>query len=130
MYRTSKSDLVRLPWGRKVHIGFWVAVLAVAAALAVPARCYCYSLYSGTSVGSDGTIYGWGVTNGTPPQGLSMIHAAAVWTSLTSPHGRSIASGPLGTYTYFANVARVDVSLPFAPNDLGTYTTQSFHGVY
>ena len=81
-------------------------------------------------MGSDGTVYGWGVTDGTPPPGISMTHTAYVWTSLTSPKGRSTASGPLGTYTYFANVVRVDVSLPFDPNDWGTYTTQSFHGVY
>lgn len=130
MYRTSKSDLVRLPWRRKVRIRLWVAVLAVAAALAVPARCYCYSIYSGTSVGSDGTVYGWGVTDGTPPPGYAMTHTAYVWTSLTSPKGRSTASGPPGYYKYAVNVVRVDVSLPFDPTDLGTYTTQCFYGVY
>jgi hypothetical protein len=130
MYRNSKSDLLRLPRRRKVYIGFWVAVLGVAAALAVPARCNCYSIYSGTSVGSDGTIYGWGVTDGTPPPGFSMTHTAYVWTSLTSPKGRWTASSSPGTYTSGINVVQVDVSLPFDPNDLGTYTTQSDHGVW
>jgi hypothetical protein len=126
MYASAKSGLETQAQRRELR----VVLFALAVVLAVPARAYCYSVYSSTSVGSDGTVYGWGVTDGTPPPGYSMTHTAYVWTSLTSPKGRSAASGPSGTYTYGVNYVSVEVSLPFDPTDTGTYTTQSFHGVW
>lgn len=55
-----------------------------------------------------------------------MIHTAYVKTTLTSPHGRTSYSGSISS----ANWVRADVSLAFDPNDLGTYSVLSFHGVY
>ena len=107
-----------------------VVLFALALVLAASARSYCYSVGSGTSVGSDGTVYGWTVTDGTPPPGYSMTHTAYAWTSLTSPKGRWTASGPTGTYTYGVNYVRVEVSLPFDANDLGTYWTEGDSGVW
>jgi hypothetical protein len=100
----------------------FAAILMVSAA---PAS-YSYSLYSGSSVGANGTVYGWGVTDGTPPPGFQMIHTAYVKTTLTSPNGRTAYSGSLSG----SNWRRGDVSLAFDANDLGTYYIQSFHGVY
>jgi hypothetical protein len=59
-----------------------------------------------------------------------MTHTAYAWTSLTSPNGRYVASGPSGTYTTGVNYVKVEVSLPFNANDTGTYTTQSLGGVW
>jgi hypothetical protein len=68
-------------------------------------------IFSGASVGSDGTVYGWGVTNvsGTP----------------TSPNGRHAS----GNYNA-TDCARNDVSLPYDPSDGGTYLVQSQSSVY
>jgi hypothetical protein len=60
--------------------------LAFALTLFTALPSYAYSCYSGASVGSDGTVYGWGVTDATPPPG--MYHVAYVYTTLTSPKGR------------------------------------------
>jgi hypothetical protein len=126
MYVTEKSGFERQAQRRRLG----VLLFALAVVLAAPGRSYCYSIYSGTSVGSDGTVYGWAVTDGTPPPGYSMTHTAYAWTSLTSPNGRYVASGPSGTYTSGVNYVEVEVSLPFNASDLGTYTTQSFGGVW
>jgi hypothetical protein len=80
---------------------------------------YAYSWYSGASVGSDGTVYGWGVTDATPPPG--MYHTAYVYTTLTSPNGRVANYGQVSA----PSTVREDVSLPFDPTDLGTYVVAS-----
>jgi hypothetical protein len=126
MYVTEKSGFETQAQRRRLG----VLLFALAVVLAVPTRSYCYSIYSGTSVGSDGTVYGWAVTDGTPPPGYSMTHTAYGWTSLTSPSGRYVASGPSGTYAQGVNTVRVQVSLPFVPTDLGIFKTISMHGVW
>ena len=101
---------------------------AVAAILMVsePPVSYSYSLYSGSSVGANGTVYGWAVTDGTPPPGFQMTHTAYVRTWLTSPNGRSAYSGSLSG----SNWRRGDVLLAFDPDDMGTYYVSTDHGVY
>jgi hypothetical protein len=92
----------------------WIAALVVLTAL----PSHAYSWYSGVSMGSDGTIYGWGVTDITS---YTMVHQAYVATKLTSPNGRqaslSEGNGP--------NYYREDVQLCFDATDLGTYTETS-----
>jgi hypothetical protein len=92
----------------------WIAALVILAAL----PSHAYSWYSGVSMGSDGTIYGWGVTDITS---YTMVHQAYVATKLTSPKGRqaslSEGNGP--------NYYREDVQLCFDATDLGTYTETS-----
>jgi len=82
-----------------------------------PLPAHAYSWYSGASVGSDGTVYGWGVTDATPPHGSNMSHVAYVTTTLTSPIKRRQASNSLN----LQNMVRADVSLSFDPGDLGSY---------
>lgn len=78
-----------------------------------------YAWYSGASVGSDGTVYGWGVTDVTSS---TMWHVAYVSTTLTSPvKKRQAASGWLSAH----NSVRADVSLGFDPSDLGIYMVQT-----
>jgi hypothetical protein len=91
-------------------------VLALALCTALPS--YAFSWYSGAAVGSDGTVYGWGVTDVTT---YSMYHVAYVWVTLTSPKGRQC--GPV--YASWQNSARGDVALTFDPSDFGTYFVQS-----
>jgi len=86
---------------------------------------YSYSWYSGASVGSDGTVYGWGVTDGTPT--TNMYHVAYVTTTLTSPVKRRQAT--LGQASAH-NMVREDVSLPFDEGDLGVYTVTSLNDAY
>jgi len=97
-----------------------ICILATLALL-TPLPAHAVSWYSGTSVGSDGTVYGWGVTDGTPPPGPYMYHVAYVTTTLTSPVKHRQASNSLN----HQNLVRVDVSLPFDPLDLGPFTTYS-----
>lgn len=92
-------------------------VLALTLFAALPSQAYSY--YSGASVGSDGTVYGWGVTDATPPPG--MYHTAYVYTTLTSPKGRVANYGQVSA----PSTVRQDVSLPFDPADLGTYVVAS-----
>jgi hypothetical protein len=72
-------------------------------------------------VGGDGTVYGWGVTDVTPP--LGMYHVAYVNSTLTSPKGRVANNGQVQA----ASSVREDLSLPFVPNDTGTYLVSSWH---
>src|ERR1017187_10788758 len=83
-----------------------VAALTLLFALPVQA----VSWYSGASVGSDGTVYGWGVTD---VSSVTMVHQAYVSTALTSPKGRK-ASLPMGNAP---NYCREDVQLPFDSTD-------------
>ena len=84
---------------------------------------YAYSWYSGASVGPDGTVYGWGVTDVTTS---SMYHMAYVWVTLTSPKGRQNGPG----YWSAQNSVRGDAMLAFDPTDLGTYEVQSTNQGY
>lgn len=93
------------------------ASLVSAFVLFVALPSFSYSWYSGASVGSDGTVYGWGVTDITTTQ---MYHVAYATTSITSPKGRFA-----NTETYAQNSTRADVSLPFSASDVGTYTVQT-----
>lgn len=98
------------------------AVLASALTLFTALPFYAYVWYSGASVGSDGTVYGWGVVDVTS---YFMYNKGIVSTTLTSPKGRQASA-----QSNDQNVARADVSLPFDPNDLGTYYTSSLHSGY
>src|SRR3990172_6914633 len=73
--------------------------------------------------GSDGTVYGWGVTDVT---NYSMYHMAWATTTLTSPVKHRQASSTASAQ----NWTRADVSLPFDPDDLGTYSVSTFHEGY
>src|SRR3990172_835591 len=73
--------------------------------------------------GSDGTVYGWGVTDVT---NYSMYHMAWATTTLTSPVKHRQASSTASAQ----NWTRADVSLPFDPDDLGTYSVSSTHTGY
>jgi len=84
---------------------------------------YGWDTYSGSSVGSNGTTYGWGVTN-VPQAGY--LHTAYVTTTLTSPKGRTISSGWRSATTS----VRADVSLSWDATDEGTYLVKSTHKGY
>jgi hypothetical protein len=92
----------------------WIAALVILAAL----PSHAYSWYSGVSVGSTGTIYGWGVTDITS---YTMVHQAYVATKLTSPKGRQASHSEGNAPNYY----REDVQLPFDATDMGTYTETS-----
>jgi hypothetical protein len=74
-------------------------------------------------VGSNGTVYGWGVTDVTY---TGMYHMAYVTTTLTSP----VKQRQAYLYRSAQNSVRADVSLPFDPDDLGTYLVESFNSGY
>jgi hypothetical protein len=98
------------------------AVPASALILFTTLPLYAYVWYSGAAVGRDGTVFGWGVIDVTS---YFIYNKAIVSTTLTSPKGRQASA-----QSDEQNVARADVSLPFDPNDLGTYFTSSFHSGY
>jgi hypothetical protein len=108
------------------HLNTLIAVLTFAGlvavlSIAIPQKSYADTVYAGGSVGSDGTIYGWGVTDV-----RSMVnHTSQTNATLTSPNGRQ-ANGSVndGYYT------RVDLSLPFDSNDLGNYQVDSYSWAY
>jgi hypothetical protein len=81
---------------------------------------YPWTYYSGASVGGDGTVYAWGVTDVTQS---GMYHTAYVNATLTSPKGRVANNGIIQA----TSSVREDLSLPFVPNDTGTYLVSSWH---
>jgi hypothetical protein len=92
-------------------------VLALTLCAELPS--YAWTWYSGASVGSNGTVYGWGVTDVTASP---MYHVAYVSTTLTSPvKKRQAASG----WVSAQNSVRADVSLAFESDDTGTYEDDS-----
>lgn len=95
----------------------------IALTLVVVASAQAYSAYSGASVGSSGTIYGWGVTEASD---YYMTHTAYVTTTLRSPKGRAAYSGMWAG----GDTVRADISLSWDATDLGTYTTTSQHQYY
>jgi len=99
------------------------SLTTVLAALVSPLRVWAVAGYSGASAGSDGTVYGWGVTDVTT---YSYIHTAYVTTTLRSPNGRTATRAWLSA----RNSIRADVSLAWDSTDLGTYTTTSTHKAY
>ena len=99
------------------------AGLVSALALLTALPSHSYSWYSSASVGPDGTVYGWGVTDVTSS---SMYHMAYVWVTLTSPNGRQNGPG----YWSAQNSVRGDAMLAFDPNDTGTYQVQSTNQGY
>ena len=83
-----------------------------------------WAWYSGGSVGRDGTVYGWGVTDVST---YTMVHFAYASTTLTSPvKKRQAASGMRSAQ----NSVRADVFLAFDPGDLGTYVVQTENEAY
>lgn len=81
------------------------------------------SSYSDAWVDSSGNnLWGCGVTQ---QSYTGAGHSAGVSTTITSPNGRSASYGLSGS-TY----ARVDVSLPWDWNDMGTYFVNSNHYGY
>ena len=98
-------------------------LLGVVALLVLPSAAYSYSMYSGTSVGGDGTVLGWGVTNASFP---NMWHTAYVRSTLQSPNGRRVDSGTLSN----DNSVRADISLSYDGTDLGDYFVTSYSDGY
>ncbi len=102
--------------GHALPVSFGLAGLVAVFTLLTTMPSYADSVYSGASVGSDGTVYGWGVTDA---QSMTS-HTTHMTTTLTSPKGRQATSSPSdGDYT------RADVNLPFLSTDTGTYTVVS-----
>ena len=93
-----------------------VSVVTLFAAL----PSYPWTYYSGASVGSDGTVYAWGVTDVTV---TGMYHTAYVNATLTSPKGRVANNGTIQA----TNSVREDLSLPFEATDLGNYVVSTWH---
>jgi hypothetical protein len=116
-------DETRLRW-RAMRPGLNCAALIFVFTFFSALPSNAYSWYSGVSVGSNGTVYGWGGTGGTT---FTMYHIAYVWTTLTSPVKHRQA-GP--AYHSAQNSVRADVWLPFDPGDLGTYLVQSTNQAY
>jgi hypothetical protein len=79
-------------------------------------------IYSVAAVDSSGKVSGWAVT-----WVVGMQHEGYVTTALQSPNGR-VASAS-GTWIGQGH-SRADVYLPYASNDLGTYTISSYHSAY
>jgi hypothetical protein len=98
----------------------WIAALALCFAL----QAHAYAWYSGASVGSDGTIYGYGVTDGTPPPGMN--HTAYITVTLTSPKNRQNSGGQQSN----PSIVQENVQLSFDPSDLGNYVVNSISTVY
>jgi len=103
-----------------------VLVLLLAPQIA-KAMTYGRVTYSDMSVGSDGTIYGWGVTDAN--SGGCYCHTAKVKTTIRSPKGRTrTASDLYGSRGH--EHARADVSLVWDDTDLGDYTDTSTHWAF
>lgn len=83
----------------------WIAALVILAAL----PSHAYSWYSGVSVGSDGTIYGWGVTDITS---YVMVHQAYVATKLTSPKGRQASLSEGNAPNYYREDVQLSLTQP------------------
>lgn len=97
--------------------GLLASILSLIASAAVYGQS---STYNGTSIGSGGTIYAWGVTDVT---NYGYMHTAYVSAKLTSPDGRVAYSGMQSA----ANFMRVDISLPWSDSDLGDYVLETRH---
>lgn len=105
----------------KLKTSLYAALVLLAMGFFAPAASYGVTLYSGSSVGSAGTVYGWGVTDAT---WYPYNHTAYATTRLRSPTGR--------TTTYSRNASttvRVDVSLPFNYEE-GNFTTTTTHKAF
>jgi len=78
---------------------------------------------AGANIGSDGRVFGWGVTDVT---NYSMFHMAGATTTLPSPvkHQQATSNNSAQNWT------RTDVSLPFDADDLGTYLVSTGHTGY
>lgn len=102
--------------------GLTKLAMALCLVIGLPLYSSAQGIYTGQSVGNDGTVYGWGITN--LPGGTWYTHYNYVSSTLTSPNGRHASCG-MNAYDY----ARCDVSLPFDQNDTGTFTQQSTSSV-
>src|SRR3990172_251690 len=87
---------------------------------AAPASAQTITTYSGVSVGSNGTIYGWGVTDA---YGGGMWHIAYASTRLQSPNGRIYNS----YWQQASDWVTANSFLVWEPNDLGDYCSNSEH---
>ena len=117
----SKTDIEAISggWGIVRTIARRFACIAVLTVVfASPG--YGYAWYSGTSVGSNGIVYGWGFTDASA---YMYIHTAYVTTTLRSPHGRVASSGQLSAF----NTVSSNVYLTWDSTDLGNYITTSDH---
>jgi len=104
-----------------------IALVLLVAPRIAGAMTYGRVTYSDMSVGSDGTIYGWGVTDAN--SGGCYCHTAKVTTTIRSPNGRArTASDLYGSRDH--EYARADVQLSFDQNDLGEYMESSVHWAF
>ena len=117
----SKTDIEAISggWGIVRTIARRFACIAILTVVfASPG--YGYAWYSGTSVGSNGIVYGWGFTDA---HAHMYVHTAYVTTTLRSPNGRVASSGRVGAF----NTVQSNVYLVWNSNDLGNYTVTSSH---
>jgi hypothetical protein len=95
--------------------------LVAAAVMFTAGASYADTLYSGTSVGSNGTVYGWGVTDA---RSMSS-HTTQTSSTLTSPHGRQASRSTSG-----GSFTRIDLQLAFDPDDMGTFQENDTHWAF
>jgi hypothetical protein len=125
MGEQTMTDISNNTCGRKfgrTH-SFILGLLALVAALTLAdgTPCMADAVYSGTSVGGNGTAYGWGVTDA---RSMSS-HTTHTSSTLTSPHGRQASnSACCGSYT------RVDLQLSFDPDDMGSFQEDDWHWAF
>ncbi len=122
MSRVSKSNSETYSLLRKMTTFARIVFFILAVAVVVSRPSYGVTLYSGGSLGSTGTIYGWGVTDATYG---GYTHTAYATATLRSPKGRTAT---YGRSAY--NTVRADVSLGWDETDLGTYSTTTTHRAY
>jgi len=99
---------------------FRLATLTAALTLLSVAPSSGWTWYSSSSVGADGTAYGWAVANVST---YTMYHVAYVTVTMTSAKGRRAFLDWRSAH----NSIREDVSLPFDQNDEGTYFVTGTH---
>ncbi len=113
--------------GRAVFALVGILAALLFAPRAAEAMTYGRVTYSDISVDSNGTIYGWGITDANSAG--CYCHTAKVTTTITSPQGRTqTASDIYGGRGH--EYARADVSLGFLSTDVGNYTLSSTHWAF
>ena len=96
---------------------FGSSLIGLLLIFAAPARAI--TTYSGTSVGTNGNVYGWSVTDAYVG---GMYHDAYVTATLRSPKGRTASSNREARST-----VRADLYLSWDPTDMGWYDEEAEH---